>query len=341
MTSTLLALLLAPLLAQPTTMPPHRIIRRPPPTVSGGLGVISGSPATPPEAEQKDPSQLPEWMKFIPGTTHRLPEAFFLRNQIRARLLTGVDAAQLEHVRKANRLAPASKDGLYLETYLRIFLEGDPVLQERRIDDARVSFLRFFEAFKYGDMEQALILFNALPISVQDRFLVSLILGHHLLRYGVLDQSYQYFRRALQHLEALHAQFFGLRGTDKRNHYFFTLLSMAEIQLKSGQYRTAFGLLRWLDGGRLMAATDPLPCTWEQILERGCPEKADAFPSADHAWYAHDPEMLAFHRALLAWSRGWAEGPRAFEAFLKEHPRSMWADPVRSYLNWAKTNPAP
>lgn len=342
MTTTLFVLLLAPLWAQPTTMPPHRIIRRPPPpTVTGGIGVLTPMPQETPEPESKDPSLSPEWMKFLPGQTHRLPEAFFLRNQIRARLLTGVDAAQLEHVRRANRLAPASRDGLYLETYLRIFLEGDPVLHERRVEDARVSFLRFFEAFKYGDMEQALILFNTLPINVQDRFLVSLILGHHLLRYGVLDQSYQYFRRALSLLETLHSQFFGLRGTEKRNHYFFTLLSMAEIQLKSGQYRSAYGLLRWFDAGRLMAATDPLPCTWDQILARECPDKAEEFPSADHSWYTHDPEMLAFHRALLVWSRGWAEGPKAFEAFLRDHPRSMWAEPVRSYLNWMKTNTAP
>jgi len=341
MLAVLVPLVMVPLLAQPV-MPPHRIIRRPPPpTVSGGLSYNPGAPATPPAEETKDPTLSPEWQKLMPGITHRLPEAFFLRNQIRARLLTGVDAGALELVRRANRLAPGSKDGLYLETYLRIFLEGDPILHERRVDDVRVSFLRFFEAFKYGDMEQALILFNSLPVSHSDRFQVSLILGHHLLRYGVLDQSYQYFRRALNLLETIHSQFFELRGTDKRDHYHFTLLCMAEIQLKSGQHRTAFGLLRWLDNGRLLAAVDPLPCTWDQILERKCPEQVASFPSESSPWYAHEPEMLAFHRALLAWSRGWSEGPKAFEAFLKAHPQTMWADAVRAHLDWMKSNPNP
>jgi tetratricopeptide (TPR) repeat protein len=338
---TLLCLLLSPLQAQPVPALPPRVLRRPPhpPGVTGNL--VQVGQTQPGLEETKDPSLLPEWQKFMPGLNHRLPEAFFLRNRIRALLLHRVDGDQLALVKRANRLAPASKDGLYLETYLKIFLEDSPVLHERRIDDVRVSFLRFFEAFKYGDMEQALILFNTLYVTPADRFQVSLILGHHLLRYGVLDQAYQYFRRALTLLETSHAQFVELRGTDKRNLFSFALLCMAEIQLKGGQYRYAYGLLKWLEHGRLLAATDPLPCTWEQILERRCTDSVAAFPSAEHEWYRHDPEMLAFHRALLAWSRGWAAGPKAFEAYLTAWPESMWTDAVRSYINWTKTNPSP
>jgi len=340
MLAALLCLLISPIVAQPGPQPTTRIMHRPPPPrVTGGLFAVGQ--LQPPAEETKDPSLLPEWQKFLPGLSHRLPEAFFLRNQIRALLLTRVDDTQLKLVRRANKLAPASKDGQFLETYLRIFLEGSPILHEKRIDDVRVSFLRFFEAFKYGDMEQALILFNTLYITPGDRFQVSLILGHHLLRYGVLDQAYQYFRRALTLLETSHAQFIELRGTDKRNLYFFTLLCMAEIQLKGGQYKYAFGLLKWLDNGRMLASIDPLPCTWEQILAQKCTDGTAVFPSAEQEWYKNDPEMLAFHRALIEWSRSWSAGTKAFEAFSKAWPSSMWTDSVRSYLNWMKTNTSP
>ncbi|PKN19541.1 MAG: hypothetical protein CVU65_17970 [Deltaproteobacteria bacterium HGW-Deltaproteobacteria-22] len=340
---TLLCLLFQPIVTQPVPMPvsppSSRVLRRvPPPPVRGGLLVGQLKPAV---EETKDPSLLPEWQKFMPQLTHRLPEAFFIRNQIRAMLLHRVDEGQLKLARRANQLAPASKDGLFLETYLRIFLESSPILHEQRIEDVRVSFLRFFEAFKYGDMEQALILFNTLYLTPADRFQLSLILGHHLLRYGVLDQAYQYFRRALTLLETSHTQFIGLRGAQKRDLYMFTLLCMAEIQLKGGHYKVAYGLLKWLDNGTLMASMDPLPCTWEQILERRCADRTVTFPSSEHEWYRHDPEMLAFHKALIEWSGGWTAATAAFGAFSKAWPESMWTDSVTSFLNWMKTNTSP
>ena len=344
MLAALLCLLFTPILAQPVPVPvpPSRVLRRPPPPPprpSGGLFAVGQ--LQPAVEETKDPSILPEWQKFMPRLSHRLPEAFFIRNQIRAMLLYRVDEGQLKLARRANELAPASKDGEYLETYLRIFLEGSPILHEKRIEDVRVSFLRFFEAFKYGDMEQALILFNTLYITPPDRFEVSLILGHHLLRYGVLDQAYQYFRRALSLLETSHTQFTGLRGADKQRLYMFTLLCMAEIQLKGGQYKLAYGLLRWLDNGPLLASMDPLPCTWEQILERRCAARKESFPSVELEWYRHDPEMLAFHKALIAWSGDWTAATAAFGGFLKAWPESMWTDSITSFLNWMKTNTSP
>jgi len=341
MLTTLLCLLLSPIVAQPVMPPAHLMRRSTPPRPPAAVGGLMVGQTQPVLTEDKDPTLSPEWQKFMPGVTHRLPDAFFLRNRIRATLLSRVDEGQLKLIRQANRLAPGSKDGQYLETYLRIFLESSPILHQKRLDDVRVSFLRFFEAFKYGDMEQALILFNTLFVTPVSRFQVSMILGHHLLRYGVLDQAYQYFRRSLTLLETSHAQFVGMRGTDKRDLYFFTLLCMAEIQLKGGQYRHAFGLLRWLENGRLLAAMDPLPCTWEQILDRTCVDRRATFPSAEHEWYKHEPEMLAFHRALIQWSADWSAGPKAFEAFAKAWPESMWTEAVRSFLNWMKTNTSP
>ncbi len=283
----------------------------------------------------------PQWIRYSLQDGKRLPDAFTLRNQVKAALLDGVDKSLLKQAKRANELDNDSRDGQFLELYLRIFLENRPVMHERRMEDWRLGFLRFFEAFKYGDMEQALILFNNLNLNMYDRFHVSLILGNHLLRYGILEQAYTYYRRALHILEHNHTQFFTMRGRDKRDFFRYTVLSIAEIHFKQGQYHKAFGFLSWLGTGDLLEVVDPVPCTWQQILDRKCSPAPAEMLSDGFIWYRGDPESLSFHLALAEWGQGWGKANAAFDGFLARTPDSIWADAVRTFLVWLKNNPAP
>jgi len=319
----------------------HFLARRPP-------SHIYRQPAAAPDATPNSAAKpirrfaYPYWSVFGQGNSHRLPESFVLRNRIRAALLENPDEKSLELAHRALELAPESTDARFLEAWMRARLQTQPVTPSLQMQDRRLPFLRFFDAYRHGDLDQALALLNTLPLNIQERFFLFLHLGNRLIQAGILADAYKLLRRALELLENQHLQFFGMRGTVKRDLYRFIVTCLAEIRFKSGDYRLAFGFLQWVGQNDHLAAQDPLSCRWDELLDRRCPTPDPLVPQPEKlSLYAEDDERLDFHRALWAWGRDWRAGAAAMGVFLEKHPQSVWTITVQEFRNWVQSAPHP
>lgn len=325
----------------PPTVYPH--IRHPRPAVSQiSLSPKPFSPVTTAE-EARRWFAYPYWRAFRPVSAgYRLPESFVMRSRVRAALLGSPDETSRQLALRALELAPESADAQFLRTYLDVLMQAAAPAKTRALQDARQAYLRFLEAYRYGDLAQALELFNALSLGMQERFILLVHIGSRLLQAGLLDNAHGLLRRALETLELQHMQFFGMRGTVKRDLYRFIVTCLAEIRFKSGDYRAAFGFLQWLGQGDVLAGQDPLECRWDDLLERRCQSPDPLVPQVEKLpWYEGSAEQVDFHAALWAWGKDWTSGEPAMSRFLEKHPQSPWAETVHDFRNWLRTVPRP
>ncbi|MBN2725194.1 MAG: hypothetical protein JXR95_14105 [Deltaproteobacteria bacterium] len=274
------------------------------------------------------------------GSGDGVLNSFELQMKLRARILSGDRSISMSEVNTLYNLDPESLNGNFFQLLFKSIKGLTSGNEKFDLSDFRYSYLKLLSSFMAKDYRSTYhILLNSNSSYTED-LLLSFHIGKRFLANSMLYRAYNAMRKSLRNLENSYYST-GLNRKEKVLLYTETVLYLAQISIIEGNYRRAFGILRWL---KVNTMKSPgflrIKCEWAEEFSGSCKEEKTVERNEILFLTEKSQEDSDFHRCLRQWSLDWNSGVHVWKAFLSRNSGYRYKSFVEKFIFWLKHNPA-